>query len=862
MTARRCFSGKIEGGAVNRRAGQQLLDMMDEFERKHEATLGAAAGGRQAALDAAAYVTADAARKADEARGSVIAQANVLRAFNAYAGRVDDLRQTPGVFGFGNQAPPSLGKGTQTPLGAAMRSLLARDPWEIASWQNVHYLSRNIRADAHRLFADAIEFLRPKNLGMTDQATRELDVLRVLYGRTDVDAQARPVADAWERVSASLADQFIAAGGKLAKREKWRLPNPDLDSAKVSALGREAFKSLMRPHLDRADMLDFNTGQPLTDARFEILFDEAFDAIVAEGAQGLPSAGVQGRRMLANSRDVSRFFSYKSAESWQAVADAVGAHASVFQTMVAHIHAMGDEVAAMRVLGPNPEATRRFILGLFDREAARLAQTDPGKAGKATKANRAIAARVALERRMFEDLYAEVTGANRVPVSTEMARVLGDTRHVLSAAQLGSAMISSLTDPGTLMMAARFNGLPVMSTIGRAVSMMTEKGSEVFAAQQGLVLDTLAHAAGQADKVMGETIRTGIAAKLSNANIRASGLRRWTSVLRGAFGLEMMAHAARERGKAFGDLGADFRASLDRYGIGAADWDLIRSTAPHEPRANAVFIRPSDIAAAGHRDAADKFARLMHTEMDYAVIENDPVTRAMLIGQSQPGTIGGEARRAVSMYRNFPATFITMHFARAFARGWDGKRLSHGALTFLTMTALGTVAMQSKEIIAGRDPLSLDPTTGNGLRAFGKAMLQGGGLGVFGDVLFLDQTKYGNSWAATIAGPQFAALESVMGDVAIRNVQRWAKGEETHFAGDALYTGARYLPGSSLWQSRLAFQRVVLDQLHLMADDRARDRFARIEKQARKEWGQGYWWQHGRSEPRRAPNLDAIGGSR
>jgi hypothetical protein len=531
--------------------------------------------------------------------------------------------------------------------------------------------------------------------------------------------------------------------------------------------------------------------------------------------------------------------------------------------MVSHIHAMSDEIAMLRVLGPNPEATKRFILDLFDREAARLAKTDPENIGKATRANRAIEARVKLERRLFEDLYAEVTGLNRVPVNTEMARVLGDTRHVLSAAQLGSALISSFTDPGTLAMAARFNGLPVMSTIARATSMMTEKGAEIFAAQQGLVLDTLAHAAGQADRVMGETIRAGVAAKLSNANIRASGLRRWTSILRSAFGLEMMAHTAREAGKAFKDLDAEFRGALGRYGIGESDWDLIRGTAPHEPRPQAQFIRPADIAAGNstaHQAASEKFARLIHTEMDYAVIENDPVTRAMLVGASQPGTLGGETRRAVSMYRNFPATFITMHFARALARGWNGERLAHGALTFLTMTALGTLAMQSKEILAGRDPLSLDPTTPNGLRAYGKAMLQGGGLGVFGDVLFLDQTRYGNSWAATIAGPQFAALESLLGDVAIRNVQRWAKGEETHFAGDALFAGARYMPGSSLWQFRLAFQRSVLEQLHLMADDRARDRFARIEKQARKEWGQSYWWQPGRQQPRRAPNLESIGG--
>lgn len=391
--------------------------------------------------------------------------------------------------------------------------------------------------------------------------------------------------------------------------------------------------------------------------------------------------------------------------------------------------------------------------------------------------------------------------------------------------------------------------------------MMTEKGSEIFVAQQGLVLDSLAHAAGQTDRILGESVRTGLAQKLSSANIRASGLRKWTAMLRGAFGLEMMAHVARESGKDFAALSDEFRGSLSRYGIDKDDWNLIRGTAPHEPRPNAILIRPIDITEGGtqaHRSASEKLQRLIDTEMDYAVIEGDPVTRAMMIGDSKPGTLGGETRRAVSMYRSFPSTFVMMHFSRAAARGWDGTRLAHSALAFTTMTMLGILSMQTKEIVAGRDPLSLDPTTGNGLRAWGKGMLQGGGFGVFGDILFLDQTKNGNSWAATLAGPLAASAESILGDFVIKNIQQAGKGQDTHFAGDALYALGRHIPGSSLWFTRLAFQRGVLDQTALMVDPRARERFARIEAQAKKDWGQSYWLPPGRTEPRRAPDLSAI----
>jgi hypothetical protein len=376
------------------------------------------------------------------------------------------------------------------------------------------------------------------------------------------------------------------------------------------------------------------------------------------------------------------------------------------------------------------------------------------------------------------------------------------------------------------------------------------------------VLDTLAHTAGSTDKVLGESIRSGFAAKLSSANIRVSGLRRWTGILRSAFALEMMAHAARLRDTEFGKLEATFKGALSRYGIGEADWNAMRQVAPHEPRQGAQFLRPIDIREAGQAAASEKFARLINTEMDYAVIEGDPLTRAMLLGESQPGTAGGEVRRAVTMYRSFPATFVTMHFARALARGWDGSRLGHAALTFAMTTIVGALAMQAKEIAAGRDPLTLNPTEGNGLRAWGKAMLQGGGLGVFGDVLFVDQTKYGNTWAATAAGPVAGAIEGVLGDFIIKNIQQAGKGQDTHFLGDAVYALARYTPGSSLWFGRLAFQNKVIDQLAIMADPRAREKFARIEAQARKDWGQSYWWRRGQQSPDRAPELSAIAGGR
>jgi hypothetical protein len=294
------------------------------------------------------------------------------------------------------------------------------------------------------------------------------------------------------------------------------------------------------------------------------------------------------------------------------------------------------------------------------------------------------------------------------------------------------------------------------------------------------------------------------------------------------------------------------RAGLQRVGIGDAEWKIFQRAEVYEPRPNAVFLRPADVAALGGQEAraaSEKLAQYVNTWMDSAVIEGTPRMRAIILGDSKPGTVSGELRRSLAMYRFFSGGLIYMHGARALARGFDGGRLTHAAATFSLITLLGALSMQAKEVVAGRTPLTLDPSTDAGRGAWFKAVLQGGGLGVFGDLLQVDQTKYGNTWASTFAGPLAGAAETIVGDFALKNVRLASQGRETHFLGDGLYAAARYAPGSSLWYGRLAFQRSVVDQLAVWADPRARERFARMEQQARKDWHQDYWWRPGQRLP-------------
>jgi hypothetical protein len=61
-------------------------------------------------------------------------------------------------------------------------------------------------------------------------------------------------------------------------------------------------------------------------------------------------------------------------------------------------------------------------------------------------------------------------------------------------------------------------------------------------------------------------------------------------------------------------------------------------------------------------------------------------------------------------------------------------------------------------------------------------------------------------------------------------------------------------PGSSLWYTRLAFERLVADQLQEAIDPGYRKSWRDMKRKAR-EKGQEFWWEPGETSPERAPKL-------
>jgi hypothetical protein len=134
-------------------------------------------------------------------------------------------------------------------------------------------------------------------------------------------------------------------------------------------------------------------------------------------------------------------------------------------------------------------------------------------------------------------------------------------------------------------------------------------------------------------------------------------------------------------------------------------------------------------------------------------------------------------------------------------------------------------------------------------------MLQGGGFGIFGDILFYDVNRFGGSAAVTLMGPVVQLGDDVR-KLTVGNIMQLPGDDPTNAGREATNFVRRYLPGGSIWYARLALNRIVFDELQKELDPNYAASFRRMEARARNEFDQDFWWRPGETSPDRAPDFE------
>ena len=242
---------------------------------------------------------------------------------------------------------------------------------------------------------------------------------------------------------------------------------------------------------------------------------------------------------------------------------------------------------------------------------------------------------------------------------------------------------------------------------------------------------------------------------------------------------------------------------------------------------------------------------MIQGETRFAVVEPGALERSIMLGSSQPGTLGGEFRRATAQYKSFPVAMMTRHLARAYDSLRGGDQGAYLATLAVGLTTMGALAMQMKDIAQGRDPRDM-----NTPEFWGAAFLQGGGAGILGDFLNAGLNRADRGFYMTAIGGPTMGLMDDAARLTLGNVLPWmATEKDSNFGRELARFAQRNTPGTSLWYSRLAMDRLMWERLQEMLDPQAPRRWRELERRRIQDYDQEFWWGPGRTAPDRGPAI-------
>ncbi|WP_395020999.1 hypothetical protein [Dongia sp.] len=797
-----CLAKKVQEGKLSREQADRALKLIGKLEAEYSTTMSRTAAEAAAAARASEILTAEARAKKRDI---------VLQAQASSAAMEQALAHPKGTY-------------------AGVAAVFARDWWNRAGGTSVEARIKTVRRALFQKFGAGVEAYRSTALGLKRPSLVKL--VREIYGESTGDATAATTARAWSETAAYGVERFNAAGGHLTAKRDWRLPQA-MEPARLKGRRDQWIEYMREAYVaGRLKVWDYELDRMADAATFEGILSDAFDRIATDGAVDI-TPGQTGGRKVANQRTDHRVFEWTTADAWLDANQQWGrGDDGIYPMLIGHLERMARDIGMMEKLGPNPDLTARMLI-----DQARKDEVGGIKTGN------------------LGAIWDQVSGKSNVAVSARLAHTAGGIRAWLAAAQLGSAVLSATTDFHTLRATAKFNALPASQVMARYIKLLAgDADSKTLALRTGIIAEGWIHSSKAALRDALDEQFTGIAGLAAEAVFRASGLSKHTDAARQAFGLEFLAFLADHARTRFGGLPDGLQRGFQRYGIGEAQWHAIGQAV--ETVKGASFVSPALLDGIDRKTGAQLMDMIL-TEMDYAIVVPGARERSWMVGGGHEllrrGSIVGEILRTGSQYKSFPVTMMTTHTLRALQT--PGVLAKFGAVFSLAIstTVLGGLAVQMKQLVQGKDPRDMTDS-----KFWGAAFFQGGGAGIVGDFLYSATDRTHRSFYMQMTGGPFGGLVDDVASLAGFNLGSVVRDENTNFGRDLARFVRNYTPGSTLWYSRLAVDRLLWNTLQRMLDRDAAGSFRRMEQRARKEYGQSFWWRPGRNAPDRAPNIGAA----
>ena len=840
MSLGACIPGMVKRGEIDPKRGKRMGELFDELEAFYGRSMGPDAAASEASEATLKQLRAEARLKRRQTLLQIARQGDALKELDRFDG---------------------------ADRYAAIRALLDDDDRAAYRGGNIATSTTRIEFGVHRQIKDFIERHRRTMLGKPSDASGLSDVVRELHGQATGNERAKTFADGLSEAFEGLRQRFNAAGGNIRKLEGFGLPHRH-DALKVRAVSRDQWIGDILPELDQTKMFDERTGKPFTADGLNKTLSDVYETIRTNGLTGPASSAFQSSGKLASRRAEHRFLHFRDGDAWLRYDAKYGSGDTPFTTVMGHVAGMSHDIAIMERLGPNPDATVRYLLDHVDKSEAQSGKKIVGSV-------RGLAG----GRKRTEDLWNYSKGTSTVQVLPEgfmetpgyyAIRGVQGSRNLLVARKLGSAAITALTgdvktsaaarsvyglsaisEVNSGLMAQAFRVLPEVKVLETYLKQIGPKNRDL-ATRLGLGMHDAAQSMTSIARFYGESAGPGWTQVVADATLRASGLNKITEMGQNAMGVEVLRTLGAHRHLEWDRLPGELRGAMERSGIDKFDWTDIRQSKPIKSGG----VEHVDPYATMDPKAGDRLMNFVLRARATAVQESTISSRSATQLGTNPGTLGGEFLRNSLQFKGF-AVALAMKHMRIMQSLGPTRAASYAAQFFIGMTISGAATIQLRELAKGNDPRPMND------RGFWlDAALQGGGLGILGDIIGAVSGDRINGWGEFLAGPFGSDLKDLKGifTTAMPGKEREdGTRRDANPGGAAVRAVQHFTPGSNIWYLRAAWERMVIDRLREQVDPNAELVTARSDAYLAKR-GQGAWWAPGQTTPERAPDMaNALG---
>jgi hypothetical protein len=817
MTVCRNLAADISAGRLSR---EELDDLMKELE------------------------TAKASAKLDEVeskvleRGRVIAEESALAAMIEKRNRLQNIVIENKLWSMVSEAndrfdDPSLGVqaalvNVNAPIAGNLRSVDALTQGIFNGYVG------GMIADLKRL--GLLSQFNTMKGDFSRQVSRALhDLNRAVPEGVDVPKEAMQIAKVMQKYQRASVERQNRAGAYIRQRDGY-VVRQSHDPARMAGKA-DAWKAEVRNRLDFAAM-------DVADDRIEDFLQSAYEAItsgvrltneVTDISRAFTGPGNMAKKVSA-----SRTLIFKSADDWFDYDQKFG-KASLRESFMQDLQGAAQSTALMTNFGTNPQAMMDKVIQRAEREW----RNDPKKLGKLRGG--VVNLQAAMD---------EVTGDVNIGATTTTAQVMSGFRALQTMAKLGGAWISALSDVAFSATNRVYQGRNIMDAWGDALKApmegMSRGQQREFADLTGTGIEgqmgDFMSRYNAADGVPGQT------SKMMALFFKLNLLGPWTDANKRGITLIVSRDLAMNAAKSFDALPDDMRRMLASYGIDARKWEVARG-AVRKGQDGREYMLPGDVdqvrgavftgLTEGQQirlrdEVRESLFTLLSQEADFAVPSAGARERAIMRRGYRPGTVAGEAVRFVGQFKSFGVTSLTKVLGRqVYGRGAKTLRqqlqMGIGANMGLVnsivgATVLGYFIMQAKELMKGRD---MRP---NDSKAFIAAMMQGGGLGIYGDFLFGEASRFGGGTLQTVMGPGIGTVAD-----AIDLLQRGrgvVTGGDEDLRGDVLQLVKSNIPFANLFYVKGAMDYLIWYQMQEMINP---GYLRRMERRVQRENNQTYW---------------------